>query len=338
MDDQPPQPAGETASSKPGKLRTWWHPLLAGFLRWQLGEHYKVEEEVPVGQKPLQIDLLLLRKQEGELPGQARRVLAGLAEYLNEYTLVELKSPSDTLRAGDFRTFLAYALLYCAQNQPLLETGRMHLVVVAPRLTRPYREELRLLGVTPRQERPGAWALEGGAACHRTWLLETEELAGLGHPLLTLFSPEFLRHGPQTYELLHRGGYTEMVIYMAQQMGQFRLKGQEFAMQHLGTEDEMNKVLDDLLATLPLERRIAGVDLSELLSALPPEQRLAGLPPEQRLAGLPPEQRLAGLPPEQRLAGLSPEQRLKGLTPEELEQLRKLLRVPEDKGGHSTAK
>jgi hypothetical protein len=45
-----------------------------------------------------------LHKTQGELSEMARTLLAGLAEYLNEYTLVELKSPSDTLRAGDFRT------------------------------------------------------------------------------------------------------------------------------------------------------------------------------------------------------------------------------------------
>src|SRR2546423_857547 len=57
--DPPPQPGSEAAGSKPGKIRTWWHPLLAAFLRWQLGGHYRLEEEVPVGQKPLQIDVLL---------------------------------------------------------------------------------------------------------------------------------------------------------------------------------------------------------------------------------------------------------------------------------------
>ena len=149
-----PQPTGEP-ESRPGKIRTWWHPLLANLLRWQLGSHYHLQEEVPVGQKPLQIDILLLHQEQGELPASARRILAGLVEYLGEFTLLEFKSPSDTLRAGDFQTFLAYALLYRAQNHPLLEPNRLHLLVLAPRLTKPYREELQTLGVTAAAARAG---------------------------------------------------------------------------------------------------------------------------------------------------------------------------------------
>ena len=124
----------ESQPPKPGKIRTWWHPLLANLLRWQLGTHYHLEEEVLVGQKPLQIDMLLLRKEQGELPGSARQILAGLVEYLGELTLLEFKSPSDVLQAGDFQTFLAYALLYRAQNQLLLDPAQLHLLVLAPRL------------------------------------------------------------------------------------------------------------------------------------------------------------------------------------------------------------
>ncbi len=140
-------PPPEPQPVQPGKIRTWWHLLLASLLRWQLGNAYHVEEEVPVGQKPLQIDILLLRKEQGELPARARQVLAGLVGYLGEITLLEFKSPSDTLRAGDFQTFLSYALLYRAQNDALLAPDRLHLLVLAPRLTKPYREELRVLGV-----------------------------------------------------------------------------------------------------------------------------------------------------------------------------------------------
>jgi hypothetical protein len=306
MNPPSPQPTDRPADAPPGKVRTWWHPLLANLLRWQLGGHYHLQEEVPVGQKPLQIDILLLRKEQGELPQEARQTLAGLAEHFGELTLLELKSPTDTLRAGDFQTFLAYTLLYRAQNQPLLGPSNLHLLVLSPRLTGPYREELRVLGVTPQPQEPGVWRLEGGLAVHPTWLLETEELAGVSHPLLTLFSPTFLRAGVSTYEALHQAGYTTLVVYLAQQVHQFHRLGREFAMQHLGSE-QMQQVLRDILATMT------------------PEERLEGLPPEERLKGLSLRDILATMTPEERLEGLSPEERLKGLSPEELERLRRLL-------------
>src|SRR5205809_1062812 len=82
--------------------------------------------------------------------------------------------------------------------QPLLDPSKLHLLVLALRLTRPYREELRVLGVTAQQEQPGVWRLQGGLVVHPTWVLETEELAGPSHPLLTLFSPQFLANGVAT--------------------------------------------------------------------------------------------------------------------------------------------
>ena len=122
-------------------------------------------------------------------------------------------------------------------------------------------------------------------------MLETGELAGLEHPLLTLVSPRFLQNGPGTYELMHQGGYTKLAVYLAQQIHQFNLRGKEFAMQHLGSEDQMQQVLRDFLATLP------------------------------------PKERLKSLSVEERLEGLSPEERLKGLSSEELERLKQLLQT-----------
>jgi hypothetical protein len=85
-----PEPTGAT----PGKTRTWWHPLLVNLLRWQLGSHYRLEAEVLVGQKPLQIDILLLQleKEQGELSAHARAMLSGLIERLGRLTLIELKA------------------------------------------------------------------------------------------------------------------------------------------------------------------------------------------------------------------------------------------------------
>jgi hypothetical protein len=92
----------------------------------------------------------------------------------------------------------------------------------------------------------------------------------------------------QTDERLRAAGYTEPVVYMTQQIRQFALLDRSFAMQHLGADDEMRKVLRSLLDVMTVEDR------------------------------------LAGLSPEERLKGMSLEDRLKGLFPEELQQLKDL--------------
>jgi hypothetical protein len=121
--------------------------------------------------------------------------------------------------------------------------------------------------------------LEGGALGHPTLLLETAVLAGQDHPVLSLLSPRFLRQGVQTYEELRRAGYTELVVYMAQQIQQFQRLGKKFAMQHLGSEDELVQVMRDLLISMP-----------QILQAVPAEERVEGLPPEERLKGLTPRE------------------------------------------------
>jgi hypothetical protein len=212
--------------------------------------------------------------------------------------------------------------------------------VIAPRLTKPYREELRSLGVTAQQEEPGIWQLQGGLVVHSTWVLETDELAGLDHPLLTLVSPQFLANRVAIYDLLHQGGYTNLVVYLAQQITQFNLLGKEFAMQHLGTEDEMQQAIRDLVASWPLEQRLAGVSPRDLLEHAPQVLRelVATLPPEERLEGLSPEARMEGLSPELRMEGLSPEERLRGLTAEDRERLRQLLQQQLPKSNSSDGK
>jgi len=128
-----------------------------------------------------------------------------------------------------------------------------------------------------------------------------------------------------TYDMLRQGGYTDMVVYLAQQIQQFRLLGKEFAMQHLGTEDELTKVLHDIVATMSPEERLdllSPDELHDLLATLPPDEL------HDLLATLPPEERLEGLSAKKRLEGLSPEERLEGLTPAERERLRLLLQQP----------
>ena len=82
MDVPPPQPASE-AAGKPGKVRTWWHPLLAGFLPLAVGKPLPAARGSACGAKAPADRRVAGAQEEGELPEDARRVLAGVAEYLN---------------------------------------------------------------------------------------------------------------------------------------------------------------------------------------------------------------------------------------------------------------
>src|SRR4051794_20528813 len=65
------------------------------------------------------------------------------------------------------------------------------------------------------------------------------------------------------------------LLYMAQQIQQFRQRGQEFAMQHLGTDDEMMRAWREVLRSLtPEDRRevLAGMSVEEMLESLTPEE------------------------------------------------------------------
>jgi hypothetical protein len=146
------------------------------------------------------------------------------------------------------------------------------------------------------------------------------------------------------YDLLRQAGYTNLVVYLTQQIQQFHMRGEEFAMQHLGTEDELKQVLREIVATMSREERLHLLSEDEWKQSLP--EIVATLSLRERL-----EERSADvlkpvlrkivttMPPEERLEGLSAEERLKGLTPEQLEQLRQLLeqRRPAD-GNHASPK
>ena len=57
---------------QPGKTRTWWHPLLVRMLGFALDSAFKVEQEVSVGELPLQVDILLIRREGGSSPKSLR--------------------------------------------------------------------------------------------------------------------------------------------------------------------------------------------------------------------------------------------------------------------------
>jgi hypothetical protein len=296
----------------PGKTRTWWHPLLVTLLEQELSQAFEIRDEMSVGTLPLRADVILVRRGEAEIPDSARRSFPVLTERLNRWTLIEFKSPVDSLEHGDLDRLFGIGHLFFAQQSPSIGASDVSFVILAPVLTKPFEADVRRLGLSLVEDEPGVWQIVGGL--FTTWLLEIDRLTRLDEPGLSVFSRVLLQDRRLIMEMVRDPETQPILLYVFQQIRQFQQLGEAFMVQHTRTAE-----MDQEYAALKeaFVQSLTPEDLAMLL----PEERLAGLSPEERMAALSPEERLAGLSPEERLAGLSPEDRLAGLSPDERSRL-----------------
>lgn len=298
------QPDDSEHIDRPGKTRTWWHPLLARLLTRELAASYTVWEEVLVGKLPLRVDILLIRRESGQLPETGRRDLSVLVPLLNRFTLIEFKGPTDTLEPGDLAQLVGCSFLWHSQQVERCPQADISLLVLAPSLNEAFRGELSSLGWHAGQHEAGVYRIAGSP--FTTWLVETDVMAQLGQPILSLVSRVFLRDHERIIQALKGTGCVPLLTYILQQIQQFRRSGEDFAMQHTDTQ-YLGQIEEDLKTAV-----------------------LEGMPPADRVRGLSPEDLLRGLSPEDRLRGLPPEDRLRGLSKEDLTRLRQLLEHDRD--------
>jgi len=256
-----------TTDRPPGKLRTWWHPLLVSLLASRLRDSCEVIGEVNVGRMPLRLDILLIRRLSIELPTIAILELRSICQRLNAYTLIEFKSPVDTLSRGDWNKLLGCAHLYVAQSESGIPSTEITLMILAPRWTISFGEEVRQSGCAVVEEERGIHRIDG--ALFRTFVIETDRLAGTAEPVLTVVSHEFIDHRRELIEKL-RENHAEMVYYVLQQVEQFRRLLPEFEDSHM--TEQMNQTLEELE--------------DAILKRMPTERLLRGRPVEERLQGL----------------------------------------------------
>ena len=91
-------------------MALYWHPFLAQMLRLSYADRLIVQEQVSLGDLPLQADLLLIRRD----PSLA---LPYPLEFLGARTLVEFKSPDDTADQAALEQLEIYGLLYVRREQ-----------------------------------------------------------------------------------------------------------------------------------------------------------------------------------------------------------------------------
>ena len=273
---------------RPGKTRTWWHPLLARLMDHLLSTAYTVQEEVSIGILPLRVDILLIRREDGQLPEAARRELSVLLPLLNKYTLVEFKAPSDSARAGDAAQLFGYSFIWHGQQTERLLAQDVSLILLAPSLNAALRDELQRLICQVSESEPGIHRVTG--LPFAAWVVETDVMAKRGQPVLSLVSRVFLSDPGRIIRQLRNSGHVMLLAYVLQLIHYFRTLGEDFAMQHtdtqyLGALEE--ELLTAVLQAAPVEKRLEGLSPGgTCYEGCTPEEVLQGFTAEELAAGL----------------------------------------------------
>ena len=100
-----------------------WHPLLAQFLRHSLSDQIQIQDSIPLGQMPLEMDLLF----QPSVPIQS---LSYPYNYLGQFTIGEFKGVGDMANWATIAQIESYACLYQMQ-QKIVDRSQITLWVIA---------------------------------------------------------------------------------------------------------------------------------------------------------------------------------------------------------------
>ena len=167
-----------------------WHPLFVRMLDYALGSAFFVREEVSVGKVPLRVDILLIRREGGQLSQTKAEEISALLPLLNRFTLIEFKGPTDVLERGDFGQLVGCSFLWHSQEGEPIPHEEVSLIVLAPAVNNALRDELRLYGLEISQHEAGVYRVTG--LPFAVWLVETDVMAERGQPVLSLISRAFV--------------------------------------------------------------------------------------------------------------------------------------------------
>ncbi|MCS6862523.1 MAG: hypothetical protein NZT92_19650 [Abditibacteriales bacterium] len=109
-------------------MAIYWHPFLVQFLRQDYGDRLIIEDEVNLGEMPLRVDLLLIKRDP-------QATLPYPFNHLGERTLVSYCGPEDRANWKDVVKLEVYGRLYQLREN-LLVRSKITLWLMASRFAR----------------------------------------------------------------------------------------------------------------------------------------------------------------------------------------------------------
>lgn len=238
------------------EMKLQWHPAFCSAMELifeQDREHLKFEREYNLNRKPLEVDLLIIKKPAGyEVKDEIGRIF-------REHNIFEYKSPDDAMNIDTFYKVNAYAVLYKASGEHVDEIRTENVAITLIRETKPEKllEDIKQEGFTVRSPYKGIYYI-GGKAYFPTQIVVSKELSGKRHVWLQALSRQMSRAKVEELIRQAQGQMSEGIRDLADSVFSVSIKANQSMFDRVKEDAVMCEALKELMADEIEESRIMG--------------------------------------------------------------------------------
>ena len=181
------------------KTKLQWHPGFSAALKMTLEsekECLEIHEEFQLSKKPLQIDILIVKKLK------ETTIKKSIAKLFRDHNIIEYKAPDDYLSSNDFYKVYGYACIYQSDTDRVKEVDpeTLTLTFVCSHYPREMLKHLKQVrGIHVEKHGPGIYYLKGDPIPMQ--LLIVKELSKAENYWLQILRTD-LKAGPEIRELM----------------------------------------------------------------------------------------------------------------------------------------
>lgn len=181
------------------KTKLQWHPGFSAALKMTLEsekECLEIHEEFQLSKKPLQIDILIVKKLK------ETTIKKSIAKLFRDHNIIEYKAPDDYLSINDFYKVYGYACIYQSDTDRVKEVDpeTLTLTFVCSHYPREMLKHLKQVrGIHVEKHGPGIYYLKGDPIPMQ--LLIVKELSKAENYWLQVLRTD-LKAGPEIRELM----------------------------------------------------------------------------------------------------------------------------------------
>ncbi|MBI1926738.1 hypothetical protein HYR99_21155 [Candidatus Poribacteria bacterium] len=304
-----------------------WHPLLAQFLRHHLSDRIQIQDSIPLGEMPLEMDLLFL--PQVPIPS-----LPSPYNHLGRQTIGEFKGAGDTADWDSIAQIEAYACLYQRQ-QKIADRKEITLWVIASAFSETFTSYLQ--DFTEIGEGVGRGTLAGFPLYRID--LETLPITIDTMPLLLVYKGDVARETAiaqffiDHYDELHELSYFIKLLHpqaleeVLKMLDIESMRGFDLDLPAILRLFSKQKVLQEVLKDMNIESlRGFDLDLPAIISLFGKERILRMMDAKEIIQTLGREKILQSMDPQEIIQTLDPEMVLETVLPDLTDEEKKALR------------